>query len=102
MRNDDPLKADFEEYARELRERIANATVIPVDEWESAMAQVEERARMDDIAVNRIENARHEKNADTLLALDVQQLLDNGQLLVVDPTTNTAMTGASEVVAALK
>ncbi|KAK1933079.1 hypothetical protein X943_002082 [Babesia divergens] len=102
MRNDDPLKADFEEYARELRERIANATVIPVDEWESAMAQVEERARMDNIAVNRIENARHEKNADTLLALDVQQLLDDGQLLVVDPTTNTAMTDASEVVAALK
>ncbi|GFE52990.1 hypothetical protein BaOVIS_003940 [Babesia ovis] len=102
MRRDDPLRGEFEEYARELRERIAGAKELPESQWESAVAEIEKRAMMDELAVKQMEGARHEKNAQKLVAQDLQKLIDDGHVMVVDPATNNTITDAAQVEAALK
>ncbi|ORM41848.1 uncharacterized protein BXIN_0575 [Babesia sp. Xinjiang] len=102
MRCDDPLRSAFEEYASELRERIAGATEVPPEQWENAIAAVEERAKQDYIAVKKLEGAKHEKNAQKLIAQDLQKLINDGHVLVIDPATNTALTDAAQVATELK
>ncbi|GBE59302.1 hypothetical protein, conserved [Babesia ovata] len=102
MRRDDPLRAEFEDYAQQLRERIAVAKELPEEEWESAIARVEERAMEDALAIRKLEGAKHDKTAHKLAEMDLQQLIDDGHLLVVDPATGATVTNAGEVAAALK
>lgn len=101
LRHDDPLKGEFEEYASQLRERIANATVVPVKEWEGAIAKIEEQALSEEFAIRQMEDAKAAKNAEAVRALDVQKLMDDGQLLVVDPVTKAVVTDAKVVLEAL-
>ncbi|GIX61725.1 uncharacterized protein BcabD6B2_11600 [Babesia caballi] len=102
MRRDDPLVAEFEDYARQLRERIAGAREVPRAEWESAIAAVEARARQDDLAIRQLECAKHEKNAHKLASADLQRLMEDGHVLVVDPATDAVLSDAGQVAAALK
>lgn len=102
LRHDDPLKGAFEEYAQELRERIAGAKLVPPEQWEEAIAKVENQSRQDDLELGLQDAAKHAKNAETLRGLDLQRLMDDGHLLVLDPVTGSVVRNAADVLAALK
>ncbi|EDO07916.1 hypothetical protein BBOV_III003520 [Babesia bovis T2Bo] len=102
MRKDDPLRNAFTEYAAELRERIAGAKEVPKEQWESMITEIEKASKEDDMAIKQMENAKHGKMAQKLIESDLQKLMDEGHILVLDPTNNNIVNNATEVEAALK
>ncbi|EKX71978.1 conserved hypothetical protein [Theileria equi strain WA] len=84
LRHDDPLKPHYLEYAKELTERIANAKLVPVEQWVATVKAVEKR-------VLEQEEALRSLSTESTLHLGKDEIVDfasKNWIIAKDPVTN--------------
>ncbi|KAK2196982.1 ATP synthase [Babesia duncani] len=96
MRSDDPLKEHFSEYISELQHRIANATPIPVDQWENALSKLSTTHQ-----VHQTLDPHVTSKLQSLTPDEMHQLLETGHLIVKDPETGARILDPNQVLESL-
>ncbi|UKJ89225.2 hypothetical protein MACJ_002473 [Theileria orientalis] len=96
LRYDDPLKPKFEEYVKELKERMRNAKEVPESEWSSSLRRLESLNKELESELSKVEGGSSSQagvgsvapGSVTVEGVELKHLVETNNIVVKDREGN--------------